>query len=475
MKSAPLKGSSAPHCATPDDPFPTDMLPERLQAMVKSVAVVFRVPDVMPAVIALTMISATIGKGLRIASGKGRKIMANLYSLVSADSGTGKTTVLRVLREPLDILQTHMREFGHQKGLHRLGTRRSRPRGGGFDGFEGFAGDIDVLPPQRARGSAKMPDPRLICSEVTGPALARLLAQNQQVLLNATAEAGNLLDEAAKATSPLGQLLLKGFSGDPVEIDRITREPVVMEEPCISVCWLCQPHRLDKFLANERLLEDGLLPRFLVAHSKATMAPEHGDDGSVPVAVSDAYGGLIEELFVLYGRNSKDEWVVEASAEAQEVMRDYHNQGVERCNADDGPLRPCIARWTEQAWKIALVLHAASYGANSHNLPLDGHTAQCAVALQQWFGRQQMRILGGAVSSPGATRLARLCELLRGSPDGEMTLLNLQNSHGFSDTEVRSLVESAPTRLHLQKRQNPAGGRPSEVVGLLRPDSPPSD
>lgn len=470
---SPLIEPSASRGVTQNDPFPADMLPERLQSMVKSVAGVFRVPDVMPAGIALTIVSAAIGKGLRIASGGGRKTMANLYSLVSADSGTGKTTVLRVLREPLDILQAHLKEFGRQKGLHRLGSLKSPPRGRGFEGNEGFAGDIDVLPP-RAKGSAKMPDPRLTCSEVTGPALARLLAQNQQILLNATAEAGNLLDETAKATSPLGQLLLKGFSGDPVEIDRITREAVVMEEPCISVCWLCQPHRLDKFLANERLLEDGLLPRFLVAHSNASMAQMYGDDDSVPVAAADAYGGLIEELFVLYGRNSKDEWVVQASAEAQEVMRDHHNQCVERWNADDGPLRPCIARWSEQAWKIALVLHAAIHGANSHQMPLDGHTAQRAFALQQWFARQQTQILGGAVLPAGTTRLARLCELLRSSPNGEMTLRNLQNSHGFSDSEVRRLVTSAPQQLYLQKRQNPAGGRPSHVVGLLPPDSQPS-
>jgi hypothetical protein len=40
-------------------------------------------------------------------------------------------------------------------------------------------------------------------------------------------------------------------------------------------------------------------------------------------------------------------------------------------------------------------------------------------------------------------------------------------------SEVRSLVKSAPTRLHLQKRQNPGGGRPSWVVALLpQPLSP---
>lgn len=452
------------------DPFPTAMLPERLQTMVKSVARVYRVPDVMPVVIALTIVSATIGKGLRIASGRGRKTMANLYSLVSAESGTGKSSVLSVLRKPLDILQDHLQAFGRQQGLDKLGCLTSKTRRRGFEDNDGFAGGIHLMPPRPGKSQKiPKPKPRLICSESTGQALARLLSANQEIILNATPEAGDLIDEASKATSPLGQLLLKGFSGDPVEIDRITRDAVVMKEPCLSVCWLCQPHRLNKFLANNHLLEAGLLPRFLVAHSGASMMPMGGDVASVHAEVSDAYEALIEELFVLYGRNSTDEWVVGVSEEAREVMRHHDGKCAERWNADAGPMRSCIARWMEQTWKIALVLHAATHGKNSHEVELDKDTARRAVALQEWFARQQMRILGKVVPSPEITRLDKLCELLRGSSEGEMTLRNLQNSHGFPAAEVRRLAASAPLQLHLQKRQKPKGGRPSEVVGLLSP------
>ncbi len=468
----PSKGPDGPSGSIPDCPFPTNMLPPRLEAMVKAIAEAYHVPDVMPAAIALAIVSAAIGKGLRIASGPGRKTMGNLFFLISAGSGTGKSTVLRVLREPLDIIQ----KFHNELGSIRHASRPGSADGGGSEGIEGSVG---LLPKpgkgkktKRGRGADAAGGQviRLICSEVTGQALARMLQENQQVILNATAEAGNLLDEASKVASPLGQLLLKGFSGDHVEIDRIVRASVVMEEPCISVCWLCQPHRLEKFLASDRLLEDGLLARFLVAHSKATMAPMSEHDADVPVAVSDAYGALIESLFASYGRNAKHEWTVDASPEAREVLREHHNRCAERWNADCGPLQSCIARWTEQAWKITLVLHAGIHGANSHLLTVDAATAQRAVSLQLWFACQQMRIIGGGVPQPGITRLGRLCELLQGSPDGEMTLRNLQNSHGFSGNEVRSLITSAPMQLHLQKRQNPTGGRASWVVGLLYPN-----
>lgn len=468
----PSKGPDGPSGSIPDYPFPTNMLPPRLEAMVKSVAEVYHVPEVMPGAVALAIVSAAMGKGLRIASGPGRKTMGNLFILISGASGTGKSTVLRALRDPLDIIQKFHNELGSIETI-------VRPRSSGSGGFEVFEGSVGLLPkpgkgPKGKRGGGEDAEGkrnlRLICSEVTGPAFAKILLENQQVILNATAEAGNLLDEASRVASPFGQLLLKGYSGDHVEIDRIVRAPVVMEEPCVSACWLCQPHRLEKFLASDRLLEDGLLARFLVAHSKATMAPmtEHYLD--VPVAVSDAYGALIEALFATYGRNAEDEWTVDVCPEAREVLRDHHNRCAERWNVDCGPLQSCIARWTEQSWKITLVLHAGIHGANSHQMTVDRDTAQRAVALQQWFACQQMRIIGGGVPQPGIPRVDKLCELLHGTPDGEMTLRNLQNSHGFSGNEVRSLITSAPMRLHLQKRQNPAGGRASYVVGLLHPN-----
>jgi hypothetical protein len=189
-------------------------------------------------------------------------------------------------------------------------------------------------------------------------------------------------------------------------------------------------------------------------------------DADVPVAVSDAYGALIEALFAEYGRTSKHQWTVDASREAREVMRDHHNRCADRWNADGGPMRSCVARWTEQAWKITLVLHAGIHGANSHRLTVEADTAERAVALQQWFACQQMQVIGGGVEHPGNPRLARLCELLRESPECEIKLQKLKNSHGFSD-EVRRLVESAPMLLRIEKRKNPTGGPTSTVVSLI--------
>ena len=430
-------------------------LPDHIAAMVRSVATVYGVPEVMPAVCALAMLSAALGKGLRIASGRGRQTMGNIFVLISADSGTGKSSVLRILREPLDIIEAHLKTFPDIQGMVHPEGKSPADGDSSFEGFVGF-----VTPPGQEACARQ-----LICSEVTGPALAKLLAENQETILNATVEAGNLLDESSRASSPLGQLLLKGYSGDQVEIHRVTRKAVVLHLPCITLCWLCQPHRIETFLKSDRLLNDGLLARFFVVHSKAGMAYLKDDDQAIPAAVSDSYGALITSLFDTYGQRT-DCFVVEVTPDAHKILSSYHNRCTDRWHADPGQLLSCIARWAEQAWKITLVLHAATHGANSHRIAVDRQTAEDAVTLQEWFAEQQMLIIGGQARMPKFIRLEKLCKLLRETAGHEMTLRNLQNSHGFSAKEVFRLVDLDPSHLNLQERKNPDGGRPSQVLVL---------
>ena len=120
------------------NPFPMNTLPDHIAAMVRSVATVYGVPEVMPAVCALAMLSAALGKGLRIASGRGRQTMGNIFVLISADSGTGKSSVLRILREPLDIIEAHLKTFPDIQGMVPPEGKSPADGDSSFEGFVGF-------------------------------------------------------------------------------------------------------------------------------------------------------------------------------------------------------------------------------------------------------------------------------------------------------------------------------------------------
>ena len=472
---APTPGSTWRE--TSSAPFPTHTLPDPILSMVRWVADVHGVPEVVPAAIALSMVSAAMGKGLKIKSGGVRLTMGNLFFLVSCFSGVGKSVVQSIMLEPLKIIQDCLRllqeiqEEDPPKGKNPVESDGS---------FEGFVGLLSPPPGRsvksnsrrRGRSSAdKVPQPTIICSDATGPAMEQLLGWNHETILSASPEAGDFLREASRATGHLGKVLLGGYSGDRVEIHRLRREEIVLHQPCITVCWLCQPLRLEEFLASNRLLEDGLLARFCVAHSNASMAFLPEEDRSIPIAVINSYSAMIMALFDTYHQRPDDSLSVATTPEALHILKSYYNRCAARWHADQGQLRSCIARWAEQAWRLTLVLHAATHGGNSHNMPVDRQTAEDAIVVQEWFAEQQMRILGGATQPPENNRLQRLLDLLREVPDRELTLRDLKNSHGFDHDEVQSLVKLAPSLLSLQNRQNPRGGPRSLVLKLI--DSPP--
>ena len=76
--------------------------------MVVNTSRTHRVPAELAACCVLGVASAAIGKSLVVQSGPGRKTGANLYILVSARSGAGKTLVLNHVASPLQKFEAQL-------------------------------------------------------------------------------------------------------------------------------------------------------------------------------------------------------------------------------------------------------------------------------------------------------------------------------------------------------------------------------
>lgn len=455
--------------------YPIEVLPGPVTALVQAIVDVHGVPAAMSATIALSMLSASIGKGLLILGAKGRRTMGNLFVLISAPTGVGKSTVINILRQPIDMILDYLQACADSH------CALPPPPPQMMECDDESHGDLDVLPPPAGDAESQKQTEgsplRLVCSDTTGPALAKILRENNETILVATPEAGNQLDEASKAASLFGQMLLKGYSGDKVEIDRATKEPVILNQPCITVCWLCQPHRVSKFFGSEKLMEDGLIARFLFVETKVGMPYMPEDDRTIPVSIINGYSAIVSELYDAYrGRGGHAE-IVRISDEVYGIMRDYHNECVRQLEEVDNNLRYCIPRWTEQAWKIMLVLHATEHGAKAHLLPVDRQTAERAITLMRWYASEQSRVVGVATISPQEVRLKRLLALLSDAPGQTLKLRDLENSNGFTKEEVNELAKMAPSVLKIENRKPKGSGRPSPVLVLIGspPETHPTD
>ena len=80
--------------------FPTAVLPPILGNMVKEVARITQTPESMAGCLILGIISASIGKGIKLKGHAKRVTSGNLYILISADSGTGKTLCAKEIFKP---------------------------------------------------------------------------------------------------------------------------------------------------------------------------------------------------------------------------------------------------------------------------------------------------------------------------------------------------------------------------------------
>ena len=97
---------------SPPPVFPLGTLPGWLQSYVASVADHHEVPVDMPAMLALAAVSGGISKrvvgSLRGSDGSGWLVPANLYIMVAANSGTGKTPVLDRIMRPIRDLESDL-------------------------------------------------------------------------------------------------------------------------------------------------------------------------------------------------------------------------------------------------------------------------------------------------------------------------------------------------------------------------------
>ena len=94
-----------------------------------------------------------------------------------------------------------------------------------------------------------------------------MLQQNQEQIASLSADAkeivDNLLGKYCKNDRTDDGVFVKSWSGDNCRVDRLGREPVLLQRPCAAALWLTQPDKLETLLGKTELTDGGLIPRLL--------------------------------------------------------------------------------------------------------------------------------------------------------------------------------------------------------------------
>ena len=313
-------------------------------------------PSLLPVVCAILVLSMALGRGLRARNNKGGTY-PNLFALLGADSGTGKTLVFDAAMQPLIELQKELTEEFNQaasmlkaelllvkKEIEAIAFLFSKLKKGGKK----------LTPEEEAKNKERLAalhqeqekienklakPPAIWTSDFTAEALANRLA-NSNELLSVASDEGGIAVQCMEGRYSAGDdsddmLLCKMFSVNSHIQDRIGRGRITLAEPCGALLLLVQPDILTRAFSNTRLVIGGFLARCLCADTKLEVQyeDENAEVTAFDTEISASWSKLIKETYRKY-HNAGQPYDLRINPGVHRLSCRMHNWVVARVRGD---------------------------------------------------------------------------------------------------------------------------------------------
>jgi hypothetical protein len=256
------------------DSIPPNCLPGWLGEMANGVSCALEVPFELSALLGTAVVSSCVASKAVISPEDGYAEPLNLYTTPAMESGNRKTATLNALLAPL--LEFERFEIDRVEPERKRLLSQRRTLAGRIDRLRKKAAAVDdpyTLLVEISKLEGELPEvpppPRLFVEDVTPERLASIMhEQNQRMAV--FSDEGGIFDMLAGRYSrgvPNLDLWLKGHSVSPVRVDRqdISRPPIVMNHPHLTVGLSPQPDVLTALKDEPGFRGRGLLARFLYA------------------------------------------------------------------------------------------------------------------------------------------------------------------------------------------------------------------
>ena len=312
--------------------------------------------------------------------------------------------------------------------------------------------------------------PTMIAEDITQEAATQLLSHSNEQLFMFSADAAkavsNLEGLYNKLSIPDDNFYVKGYSGDSFAVHRVSRPPIFIRSPCVSLFWLLQPDLLERMVEHRRLRDGGFLARPMICDTQLVPVELRRDARPIPETVWEPYHSLIQELLDSYW-SSGVEREIAIEPEALDLVRTFHDEFVPRRRTDFADISSFVARWHEQALRVAIVLHVGLHGVMAVTVPLNVETMAKAVEIIRWFADEQVRILSGARRASLQRKADDLRNLLLTRYPKGVSLRDLDVHHNRKADLINRIVAEFPNTFCFENHDPPVG-RPSVWLNLKK-------
>jgi len=276
-------------------PFPTDALPPDIADYVVAVAESTQTPVDMAGTAALAAIAVCVQGKYRIRGKADWYEPLNGYYIVINPPSERKSAVEHAIVKPLDNYETqyNLRNapmVEASKMRKRILERRQK----GIEeqvskGKDGAAEEMEQI----AREIAEFEEVRplqLYVDDITTEKLVSVMASNRGRAALVSSEGGIFDTLAGIYTRTVNiDVMLKGYSGDPIRVDRIGRESESVLNPTLTVLLMAQPSVVSQVMSNTTFRGRGLTARFLYSMPASFVGERNFQSAAVPDAVYARY------------------------------------------------------------------------------------------------------------------------------------------------------------------------------------------
>ena len=310
-------------------PFPADSLPGEIGDYVKAVAESTQTPVDMAGTAALAAIAVCLQGKYKIRGKADWTEPLNGYFIVVNPPSERKSAVESSIVKPLDAYEEQynirnasaVEESRMQK---RVLEKRQRAIEDKVSKGQADTCEMEAIAKEIAEFVEVRPM-QLYVDDITTEKLVSVMGENKGRAALVSSEGGIFDTLAGIYTKNVNiDVMLKGYSGDTIRVDRIGRESESIMDPSLTILLMAQPNVVSSVMSNTTFRGRGLTARFLYSMPVSYVGRRNFDSAPVPPAVYQRYEQkMINLLEDEYSRNPE---IITLSPEASRALSGFASE-----------------------------------------------------------------------------------------------------------------------------------------------------
>ena len=341
------------------EPFPTDALPPDIGAYVEAVAESTQTPVDMAGTAALTLVSVCV-QGKYVIQGKADWTEPlNTFSNIIASPSERKSAVLHAVVSPADNyeVQFNLRNAGRvedSKMQKRILERRQKAIEDKVAKGNAEPGELERIAQEIAEFREEKPL-HLYVDDITTEKLVSVMASNHGRAALISSEGGIFDTLAGIYTKNVNiDVMLKGYSGDTIRVDRIGRESESIMNPSLTILLMTQPKVISDVLSNATFRGRGLTARFLYCLPTSSVGDRRFQSRPVPEALYQRYEQKIVNMLEEEYRGEPR--TIKLSPEASDLLTAFAEEIEPRLKTDYAEIADWAGKLVGNTLRIAGLL-----------------------------------------------------------------------------------------------------------------------